>query len=359
MRALFAFCAVLTIAAYAGLPTTAAAAADPGAAAVTVGSTVISMQDVESTAMPRKLQLDAAYESQLRALNQQRDKASAALLERTIEQLVADRLLELEAVAKGSTPERLIADLKPAPVSDADVAAFYAENAARISQPLAEVSPQIRQVLTERALGQSRSDYLAELRTRYPVRALYEPKRFDVSGGRNGRGPDSAPVTIVEFADFECPYCARLAPILDRLIEQHPTQVRHVFRHYPLSTIHPMAHTAAVAAECAAVEGKFWEMHAVLFRDPRSLSREGLVEAATSVGMDRTVFAACLDSPTAKQAVERDLARARDLPIEGTPTIFINGRLYLGGIDYDGLLRYVEEELSRRALRAAATGSAP
>jgi protein-disulfide isomerase len=145
-------------------------------------------------------------------------------------------------------------------------------------------------------------------------------------------GSRSAKVVLIEYSDFQCPYCARAAqqtlpPVINKYVKAGKVQV--VFRHLPLSQIHPLAQKAAEAAECAGQQGKFWEMHDVLFRNREKLDDVGLRSHAVTVGLDATRFGRCLDGGETAEKVRRDTAEARSMQITGTPT-FLLGTLQPG-----------------------------
>ncbi len=172
------------------------------------------------------------------------------------------------------------------------------------------------------------------------VEGLYK-ERFDAASaktipvdGSPSRGPESAPVTIVEFADFECPFCQRLAPELDALWEKHKTDVRFVYKFMPLS-MHPHGEVAARAAIAAQAQGKFWEMHHQLFTNGDRLDDAALLGYAAGIGLDVDRFRADVQSPATKARLEADKKLGDTLNVKGTPTIFINGREYDSKVDID------------------------
>lgn len=158
------------------------------------------------------------------------------------------------------------------------------------------------------------------------------------------RGAPMAPVTIVEFSDFECPFCGRAHPLLTELMRELDGQVKVVFRHYPLSG-HPRAMPAARAAVAAGQQGKFWEMTDLLFEHQRALEDDDLERYAQQLGLDMERFHTDLHSPETQAAVERDREEGRRLGIEGTPTFFINGRRFRE--PPASLPAYVREELDQ------------
>jgi predicted DsbA family dithiol-disulfide isomerase len=170
------------------------------------------------------------------------------------------------------------------------------------------------------------------------VESLYK-ERFDPSSakaipleGSPSRGPDAAPVTVVEFADFECPFCQRIAPELDAIWEQRKTSVRFVFKFMPLS-MHPHSEIAARAAIAAQDQGKFWEMHHQLFSNGEHLTETDVQRYAAAIGLDLDRFKADFEAPATKARIDADHKLADDLSVKGTPTIFINGREYDSKVD--------------------------
>lgn len=137
-------------------------------------------------------------------------------------------------------------------------------------------------------------------------------------------GPVTAPITLVEFSDFECPWCARAWPATQRLMTQYPGKVRLVYRHFPKEEVHPNAFKAAEASECAAEQGKFWEMHDLLLKNQARLDVEALPKYAQHIGLDSEGFSSCLASGRMSAAVQQDLSTGIDLGISGTPTFFVN-----------------------------------
>lgn len=140
------------------------------------------------------------------------------------------------------------------------------------------------------------------------------------------RGPKDAKVTVVEFSDFQCPYCAQSKELIDQVLEAYPKDVRFVYKQFPLTTIHPLAMDAAKAAVAAGRQGKFWEMHDVMFANNRELQIERLKEYAARIGLDAVKFEKDLQSPEVTQVVERELSEARSSDVQGTPTFFVNGK---------------------------------
>ncbi len=171
-------------------------------------------------------------------------------------------------------------------------------------------------------------------------------ERIAVPADGPARGPATAKVTIVEFSDFQCPFCARVNPTLEKIRATYGDDVRIVFRHNPLP-FHPNAEPAAEAAVLAGWSGKFWEMHDKLFGNQQALDRQGLERLASELGMDATAFRSALDSKTAKARVDADLALGQKVGVRGTPSFFIDGRPLIGAQPFEAFKQIIDDELAR------------
>lgn len=158
-------------------------------------------------------------------------------------------------------------------------------------------------------------------------------------------GPDHAPVTLVEYGDFECPNCKQAAPAVGIVLQRYPEEVRFVYRHFPLVDVHPHALAAAEAAECAAAQGKFWDMHALLFAHQTHLGREHLLRYADELGLDVARFTAELDDEIYRQRVLEHLTSGERSGVRGTPGFFVNGRIVDVSFGLYALLDGVEATL--------------
>ena len=162
------------------------------------------------------------------------------------------------------------------------------------------------------------------------------------------RGPAAAPVTVVVFSDFQCPFCGRVEPTLAQLRQAYPNDVRIVWKHYPLA-MHPQAMPAALAAEAAHEQGKFWEMHDLMFQNQRQLSPEQYAAWAKQLGLDARKFDAAAASAATKARVEEDARLGQRFASQGTPTLYVNCRPIVGAQPYDVFQRTVDEELAKAA----------
>jgi protein-disulfide isomerase len=173
-----------------------------------------------------------------------------------------------------------------------------------------------------------------------------------VSAEDHAAGPDDAPVTLVEYGDYECPYCGMAHPIVKRAQQELGNQLRFVFRNFPLAEAHPHARLAAQAAEAAGAQGKFWEMHDMLFENQDALEVQDLVGYAESIGLDTVRFVRDLEAGTFEKRVRDDFRSGVKSGVNGTPTFFINGARYDGSWanveSFIGALR----EMARQSVEA-------
>jgi len=164
------------------------------------------------------------------------------------------------------------------------------------------------------------------------------------------RGPHEAPVTLVEYGDFECPYCGMAEPVVRELLRDRG-DVRYVWRHLPLSDVHPHAELAAQAAEAAAVQGAFWEMHDLLLTHQGALDPDDLIGYARELGLDVDRFADDLERQVGSGHIAEDVDGADLSSVSGTPTFFVNGRRHYGAYDIDSLKRAATAARAREAIR--------
>ena len=274
------------------------------------------------------------------------------LRSQALDALVAQALLEKEAEARGMTPDALhkteVED--KAQVADADAKAYYDANKARFGTTAeADALKQIKDGLGQQRQGERRAAFARELRAKYDVKMLLEPYRVPVEvGSAPVRGNPNAPVTVVEFSDFQCPYCVRARPTVNRVREVYGDKVRWVFRHFPLD-FHAQAEKAGEAAACAGEQGKFWEMHDLLWANSAQLQVADLKAHAATLGLDAASYGQCLDSGRHAGLVEADLRAGQGYGVSGTPAFFVNGRPLVGAQPFDAFAQVIDDELQRAA----------
>ena len=328
-----------------------AGAAD-GAAVAVIGKQSITTEELNARTSEKLKAQDVAYQEQLRQLKFAYEVARQNYVEEELGSLVDDRVLALEATARKTSIEALQPQMKGAAVTDADARKFFDANSAQINQPFEQVAPQIKDYLQKQADESARRQLLDSLRKKHQARLTLEPLRTVVSASGPQRGPDGAPVTIVEYSDFQCPFCGKFEHAIRATLEKYPKQVRLVYRQLPLPSLHPFAQKAAEASLCAENQGKFWEMHDLLFAEQDKLGAEDLKEKAKRLGLDTASFAQCLDSGTTAARVSGDVADADQLGLSSTPATFVNGRFLKGAISVEALSAIIDDELERSRLIA-------
>ena len=252
---------------------------------------------------------------------------------KALEGLIRHRVVEAEARKRNITAEKLIeeeVDSKVPEPTDGEVEAYFlGQN--RTGTRFEEVKEQYRNSLRQIRLVKARQAYADTLRAKSDVAVLLRPPTVEVAvDPKRVKGDLHAPVTIVEFSDFQCPFCSKVEPALKEILKKYDGRVKLAYRDFPLLEIHPRAEKAAEAARCAAEQGKFWEFHDTLFANPSKLSDAELISDAHSLDLDERSFESCLTSGKFKTKVEADLRDGNSVGIAGTPGFFVNG-VFLSG----------------------------
>lgn len=322
-----------------------AAPAAPAAAPQTAGS-----GDVLATVGERSItraQVEEGVRAELISVENQRYEA----LRGGLEQLISQALVEQEATARGSTADELMQTevlLKITPPTDAEVEQLYDQAKDQLQgQGLEDVRTQLVGYLMQQKQGQRQAAFLGELRAKYPTKIALRAPTIEVeTAGRPSKGGGAdAPITIVMFSDYECPFCKRGEDVVDEVMAAYGDKVHLVFRDYPLP-FHQNARPAAEAAHCANAQDKFWEYHGKLFENQSALTAADLKRYAGELGLDQGKFDTCLDEGTFKDAVQKDFVDGGQVGVDGTPAFFINGRMLSGAQPFEQFKTIIDEELS-------------
>jgi protein-disulfide isomerase len=270
-----------------------------------------------------------------------------------LEQLIFDKVLEKEAAARGLSKEAYlkseVADKIPAP-SDKEVAALYEANKHRFGgRSFEEVKAGLARSVRDRRQSEQEQILRHALRQQAQVEILLdEPRtRVAIPPEALAMGPENAPVTMVEFLDYQCPYCHKVQGVVDELLAAYPGKVRFVHREFLLGS--PRAMPAARAARCAADQKRFWEYHKGLLTEPGDMSDADLQRRASALSLDGASFAACLASDRHDATIKQSVAQGTDLGVSGTPTFFINGRRLVGVRPVHEFRDMIEAELRRKS----------
>ncbi len=272
-----------------------------------------------------------------------------------LDAMVADYLLGQEAKARGVSVEELTRqeiDGKITPATEAQVQEFFNQNQARMGgQTLETVGPRIQQHLDSQSTQAAANAFLGSLKAKAALKIALEPPRVDVQVAQNDptKGPATAPITLVEFSEFQCPFCQRVGPAIQQVLATYGDKVRLVFRDYPLP-FHDNAQSASEAAQCAHEQGQFWAYHDKLFQNQQALAADKLKQYATEIGLDAAAFTACFDSGRFRAAVQEDAAHGQAVGVSGTPAFFINGRFLSGAQPFEAFKTIIDEELEMKGI---------
>jgi protein-disulfide isomerase len=288
-------------------------------------------------------------EGQLRSVRDQEYQ----IKKKALDTLIAEKVLEAEAKKRELTAEKLVeqeVDSKIPEPTDVEINAVYDVQREQLKQPLQEVKARVAQDLKRARIQQARLEYSTHLRDQAKVAVLLSPQRIQVAiDPARVRGNPKAKVMIVEFSDFQCPYCQRAEATLKGVLAKHGDAVAVSYRDMPLTAIHPMAMGAAQAGRCAGEQGKFWELHDAMFADQAGLDRNGLVAKAKTLNLDEKQFDACLTSEKYKAQVQQDAQEGSRLGINGTPAFFINGVFLNGAQPESAFESVIKDELAAAA----------
>ena len=293
--------------------------------------------------LPASLQ-QALFDARLAHYKKQLEIIDAALLELAIER---------RAKAAGQTPEALVRTLFAVPTpSDADVEAFYNEHKARIRYPLNAVRDQLRQMMVQRGIQAKKAELVATFKREsiidIGIKKPVAPYANIATDGLPSKGNASAKVTLIEFADYQCPHCKQAAGVLGTIAKRFPNDLRVVFMDLP---INPSGISRAIAegAACADQQGRFWEFHDLAFERQSALVKGSAVQFANELKLDADAFQRCLNSEFPKQRVAKSEDQARALGLSSTPTLFLNGRkLHVHNMEAE-LVEAIEKALGEKA----------
>lgn len=349
---------------FAGLPTAAEERQSKRGwpeVAAKVGDEAITLGEVEK-----------ALASQLAPLEAQRHQ----LIVSKLQELIEERLLAQEAKRRRVSVEDLLRTevyLKASDVTEAEITAFLAETTPLFQGETAALRLRAWDYLRRPKVARQRRTYVEQLRQSVKVELLLEeptPARVAVSqqpqhqhhdgGGLKEptltrvavrvdeaftQGPTDAPVTIVEFSDFHCPFSRKAVSTMRQVMEKYTNQVKWVYRDFPIPTLHPQAPKAAEAARCAGEQGRFWEYHDLLFDSKSQTATADFKRLPEALKLESKTFAECLDTGRYQAAVQSDIQEGTRLGVSGTPTFYINGRVLVGAQPLAAFEKIIESEL--------------
>lgn len=288
--------------------------------------------------------------------NELHAKAAGALLQarydfyqaeqKALNEVIARRLVDNEARRLKLTPEQLLKqeiDNKVKDLTEEQLRTVY--DVIGSKEPFEVMRSKIQDSVRTQRMQKASAAYIESLREKANVVILLAPPRTDVSVGDAARlGPVNAPVQLVEFADYECPYCVKAYPNVQKLKAEFGDQISFVFKDFPLP-MHAHAQKAAEAARCARVQDKYWQYHDKLFSTTQ-LDVAQLKQFAADLKLDTAKFNACLDSSQQATAVQQDATEAQKIGLTGTPSFFLNGHFFTGAMPYEDMRQMVLRELA-------------
>ncbi len=322
-----------------GLGLSAAAQTQPAQPLAEVNGEAITAQQVEK-----------ALAQQLSKLAEQ----TYNLKLQKVDELIGEKLLAREAAKRGISVEALLeaeVTAKANPVTPQELEALYEANKTRVKGEETAVREQLRTYLRNQKIAAQRGAFLRSLRSQAKVVVHLEAPpvlRAEIPvDGAPFRGPAMAPVTIVKFEDFQCPFCRKAQATLAEIVSKYPEKVKFVHRDFPLDSLHPASWKAHEAARCAGEQGKFWEYHDKLFSSAPNHGPEQLKAYAQQTGLDVAAFERCVTTAKYQTAVQRDIDEGTRFGVNATPAFFINGRLLSGAQPLENFVRVIQEELAR------------
>jgi protein-disulfide isomerase len=309
----------------------------------TVGGKTFTLEDVET----RWQEEDPGERARVTQLLYQHRRLS-------IDQLVGDYLIGEAAKKAGTTKEKYVeAELskRRGAITDADIQRVYDDNKDRVgASTVADLKDSITAFITRTRDEQNLAVLVGELKATGPaVTISLDPPRYDVAINEHdpSRGPKDAPITIVEFSEYQCPFCARVNPTLKGLEQKYAGKIRIVYKDFPLQN-HAQAPKAAEAAHCAGEQGKYWELHDRLFANQQQLQVPQLKQHAGAIGLNQAAFDQCLDSGKHAAIVKEDVDYGGRMGVASTPTLYINGRLVTGAQPPAIFESIIDEELAKK-----------
>lgn len=273
---------------------------------------------------------------------------------KAVDEFVENKLLEMEAAKQKTTVDKLLdkeVNSKVADVAEEQLRLYFED--LNTKEPYEAVRDKIQDYIRQKRVAKLKAAYIQQLRTQGSAIVLLAPPSADFPlVGSPRLGPENAPVRIVEFADYECPYCVKVQPTMLKLKEEFGDKVAFYYKDLPLP-MHGKARKAAEAARCAEQQGKFWEYHNALFNGAQ-LDAPQLKQRAKELNLDSAKFETCLDSSATASVVQKDYTEAQSLGLTGTPSFFINGHYFSGAVEYNTLRDMVLQQLTM-----ASTASKP
>ncbi|MBX7147617.1 thioredoxin domain-containing protein [bacterium] len=288
------------------------------------------------------------------ALSKQLSKVQSQIFDikrNGLQDMIEDKLLEAEAKKRGVTLEELLKTEvkdKITEPTETDLKNFYEFAKARFNNaPFEQVKPQLMAQVSATKERTVYNDFIKKLKEGSKVEILMQRPRIEVSADDDpSKGDVDAPIQIIEFSEFQCPFCKKARPTVEQILETYKGKVHYVFRDFPLS-FHKNAPKASEAANCAGDQKKYWEYNHNLWENQKGLEIENLKQYAADLKLDTKKFNECLDSGKFKAEIDKDIKEGSESGVSGTPAYFINGIFVSGAQPFDRFKEIIDEELDR------------
>jgi protein-disulfide isomerase len=275
------------------------------------------------------------------------------LRERTLDNLINERVVKTAAQKAGQSEDDFLrkqVEAKVPQVTVEEAKKFFDENKDRLPPQLASQQfDAVKDTIVQGLTGQKRREAVGtiveDIKKKAGVQVLLRAPKVQVAAEGPAKGPKQAKVTIVEFSDFQCPYCSKGRVVMDQVVAKYGDKVRLVFRDFPLD-FHEKAQKAAEAGQCANDQGKFWAMHDWMFDNQQKLDVDSLKGAAKTLGLDSAKFDACLTSGQHAEQVKKNIKDGQDAGVRGTPAFFVNGVFLSGAQPLDKFQSEIDRALS-------------
>jgi len=267
-----------------------------------------------------------------------------------LENVINQKLLEDAAKGEGLSVDAYVkreVDDKVSGPTEAELKALYDARQLKDQAKFEEIKDQIYQFILQNRKNTQQQQLTSQLRNKAKVEIFLQPPRVKVDPGEAPvRGPEKASVTLIEFSDYECPFCGRARPTINQILETYPNDIRYYFVDFPLS-FHRNAFLAHEAAHCAGDQGKYWELNRKLFENQRALGENDIKKYANDLQIDMNAFQQCLATHKYKSLIEQNIEKGQMSGVSGTPAFFINGIMLSGARPFQSFKEVIDEELKQ------------
>jgi protein-disulfide isomerase len=267
-----------------------------------------------------------------------------------LEELIDDKLIETAAKKKGQTVDEYLkeeVDAKTTEPSEQEVKALYEARKGKDTLPFEKVKDQVLEFLKQNKKSRARQELIAKLRNDADIKVLLEPPRTQINiDNAPSMGPKDAKITLVEFSDYQCPFCKRARPTVWKLVEDYKDKIRYIFQDFPLA-FHQYARKAHEAARCAGEQNKYFDYNRKLFDNQGNLAADDLKKYARELKLDAAKFDKCLDTGKYAKTVEDSMNAGIEAGVTGTPAFFVNGIMISGAQPISAFKEIIEDELKK------------